>query len=217
MTRDDFISDVGELWKYANKVYKKLTSTENDVFNLDVNSFETSQCENFDEYTKKLKVNGNLGTPLGGAFYIIWYFFESIRVAYDGKYNKEQTEHVIEQTGQTLQMTLKNVQSILPEILKQHYINSQHTWNSMGETTDITVLESWMREQTNYTLSRADSHRLVYRGPRNLEVHSAFFIELDGRPMLVPACTVDSGQTNFEFFDNKEELNCSCNISWMIQ
>jgi len=114
-------------------------------------------------------------------------------------------------------MTLKNVQSILPEILKQHYINSQHTWNSMGETTDITVLESWMREQTNYTLSRADSHRLVYRGPRNLEVHSAFFIELDGRPMLVPACTVDSGQTNFEFFDNKEELNCSCNISWMIQ
>ena len=80
----------------------------------------------------------------------------------------------------------------------------------MGETTDI--IESWMRDLTNYTLTEkwtdGDSHRLVYDigGPQNLEVHSAFFIELDGRPMMVPACVVLSGQTNFEFFDDKEGL-----------
>jgi hypothetical protein len=95
---------------------------------------------------------------------------------------------------------------------KRSFMELQREQNCLHETSDITVLESWMRELTSYTLTEkwttGDSHRLVYDigKTQNLEVHSAFFIELDGRPMMVPACVVYSGQTDFEFFDTKKGL-----------
>ena len=68
-----------------------------------------------------------------------------------------------------------------------------------GETTNIATLESWVR----HVPTEKWPDRLVYG---QLEVHAAFFFELDGRPMQVPACVVSSGKTNFEFFDSKEQL-----------
>ena len=70
------------------------------------------------------------------------------------------------------------------------------------------TIEKWMRDVPECTLTEKWADKLVYNidGPQNLEVHSPCTIELDGKPMLIPACVVMAGNTNFEFFDNKEEL-----------
>ena len=70
---------------------------------------------------------------------------------------------------------------------------------SLRETTHITTLESWI----SLAPTERWPDRLVYG---QLEVHAAFFFELDGRPMQVPACVVSTGQTNFEFFETREQL-----------
>jgi hypothetical protein len=93
---------------------------------------------------------------------------------------------------------------------EQNYINSQFRAQHM--TTDINVIESWMQEATDFRLTEkwttGDSHRLVYDigEPQQLQVHSAFSIDLNGKPLQVPACVVLSGDTDFEFFDNRAEL-----------
>ena len=68
-----------------------------------------------------------------------------------------------------------------------------------SETTHITTLESWI----SLAPTERWPDRLVYG---QLEVHAAFFFELDGMPMQVPACVVSTGQINFEFFDTREQL-----------
>jgi len=65
---------------------------------------------------------------------------------------------------------------------------------------DINVIQNWV-ESFQIGNACTNSHRLVY-GP--LEVHNAFCVEVDGRPYLIPACVVSSG--NFEFFETKAEL-----------
>ena len=68
------------------------------------------------------------------------------------------------------------------------------------------TLETWMRDLnfTGCTLTEKWPDRLVYNigGPQNLEVHSPCSIELDGKPMLIPACVVLAGNTDYEFFDD---------------
>ena len=70
----------------------------------------------------------------------------------------------------------------------------------------VEKLETWMHNLNfaECTLAERRADRLVYDigGPQNLEVHSAVPIELDGRPMLIPACVVLTGNTNYEFFDD---------------
>jgi len=93
---------------------------------------------------------------------------------------------------------------------EQNYINSQLRAQRM--TSDINVIETWLQEATDFRLTEkwttGDSHRLVYDigEPQQLQVHSAFSIDLDGKPVQVPACVVLSGDTDFEFFDNRAEL-----------
>ena len=68
----------------------------------------------------------------------------------------------------------------------------------------VEKIETWMRDLNfaGCTLTERRADRLVYDigGPQNLEVHSALSIE--GLPMLIPACVVLSGDTNYEFFDD---------------
>ena len=70
----------------------------------------------------------------------------------------------------------------------------------------VEKIETWMRDLNfaGCTLTERRADRLVYDigGPQNLEVHSALSIELDGKPMLIPACVVLTGDTNYEFFDD---------------
>jgi hypothetical protein len=93
---------------------------------------------------------------------------------------------------------------------EQNYINSQLRAQRM--TSDINVIETWLQEATDFRLTEkwttGDSHRLVYDigEPQQLQVHSAFSIDLDGKPVQVPACVVLSGDTDFEFFDDRAEL-----------
>jgi hypothetical protein len=67
-------------------------------------------------------------------------------------------------------------------------------------------IETWMRDLNfaGCTLTERRADRLVYDigGSQNLEIHNPFTIELDGKPMLIPACVVIKGETNFEFFDD---------------
>ena len=70
----------------------------------------------------------------------------------------------------------------------------------------VEKIETWMRDLNfaGCTLIERRADRLVYDigGPQNLEVHSALSIELDGKPMLILACVVLMGDTNYEFFDD---------------
>ena len=73
--------------------------------------------------------------------------------------------------------------------------------------TDVPLIQSWISEVKPWPPSSLGD-KLVYDigGPQLLEVHMACSIEVEGNPVHSPACVVFSGDTNFEFFENKVEL-----------
>jgi hypothetical protein len=74
-------------------------------------------------------------------------------------------------------------------------------------TTNINTIRLWIGEVNDWP-SHFSGDKLVYDigNAKNLEVHRGYNIDVDGKPMQIPACVGLSGDAKFQCFRCKTEL-----------